>query len=172
MDTSEPRFRTNLAVLCLGIIAVDQTLKRWVDTTLPMLKRWPILGQETVMYSRVHNLGLIGDRFSVIPIGYIEPWTRYLPTACFVLLLGFVLFRLNKGRKNETFLSATLLAGSASNLFDSWRQHWVVDSLQLYVGEGTYIPFNLADLAICVGASGLTLLLVYELFTVQELKKG
>ena len=133
------------------LILADQLLKRWCDLNVGILSRKPILGQHFLVLSRVLNRGLAGDRFSNIPQGFIEVYTRYIPTAMWCALAAFAFSRIDAAGKLERVGLSLLLAAGASNLWDHWNSQFVTDSLQIYVGGGQYIPFNLADLGILLG---------------------
>ncbi len=131
-----------------------------------MLKRFPLLsagGRELLSYCRVHNLGLMGDRFSNIPRGYIEPYTLYAPATLFAILLGVFACRFLHTTWTERSLFGLLLAGGFSNLWDHWRQGFVVDTLQVWTGFESFLPFNLADTGILVGSAAIVAILACEL---------
>jgi lipoprotein signal peptidase len=145
------------------LFIADQIFKRWCDANVaPLLSRRPILGQSFLALTRVLNRGVAGDRFSTIPNGFIEPYTRYIPTAIWALLLGFVAHRFARMSRLETAGASLLIAGGASNLWDQWHGQFVTDTLQVYVGGGQYIPFNLADLGIAAGAALIALALASQ----------
>ena len=50
-----------------------------------------------------------------------------------------------------------ILGGAAGNLIDRFRLGYVVDYLDLYVGQYHWPAFNLADSAISIGAGCLVL---------------
>lgn len=147
--------------VAVALFAADQWLKRYVDAHLPLIRRYPILFQDWLVLSRFHNRGVLGNRLSNIPADYVAPYTRYLPAVAFALLLGVALARLRQRKDRWAF--PLLLAGGASNLWDHWRQEYVVDTLQLGIGGGVYLPFNFADAAIVAGGVATLMSLVKDL---------
>lgn len=150
--------------LGLAVVTFDQFTKAWVENHLPLIKRWTILGQNTVVLSRVHNHGLIGGQFSAIPIGYKEIYTRTIPTLCFLCFVLFVRMRSSHNNLRERLFSTALISGGLSNLWDTWTRPYTIDSFQAWAGWQTYIPFNMADFFILIGMIGVVIELCRELW--------
>jgi len=82
----------------------------------------------------------------------------------FVALLPFIYFYV-KARPGDKLLLASLgliWGGALGNIHD--RLHWgaVVDFLDFYLGDRHWPAFNVADIAICVGAGLLALSILLE----------
>jgi signal peptidase II len=60
--------------------------------------------------------------------------------------------RLSKGDKWENVALALILGGAWGNLIDRIRLGHVVDFIDFYIGNWHWYTFNVADIAICVGA--------------------
>lgn len=146
------------------LLATDQGFKGWVAMSLPMLKRFPLFGQDHLVLARVHNRGLIGDRFSAIPTGYIEPYTMYFPALCLAAFVAMIAMRWNSIGKWQRVFATLLIAGGASNLLDNVHRGYVIDTLQVAMSGGTYLPFNLADIGITSGTAVLVGSLLRELW--------
>ena len=146
-------FRNWLLATSVLMIAADQGLKAWVNLHLNVLDRMAILGQNILIISRILNRGIAGDNFSWIPNGSIEPYTRYFPTLVLALVgvIAFIRFCEKNVTRSELTGLTLLLAGGASNLFNHWTAAFVTDPLQIYIGSGQYIPFNVADVGIVIG---------------------
>ncbi|MBL7716449.1 MAG: signal peptidase II [Bdellovibrionales bacterium] len=131
----------------------DQFFKLVVTAEIPLLKRVPVLGQNFLALTRVYNRGLMNDQLSDMPSGMIETYTRYLPTAIWLLLTGLAIsqFKLSGRRARQGMIA--LLIGGASNLFDHYRIQYTIDTFQIYRSATEHIPFNLADLGILGGGS-------------------
>lgn len=137
--------------LSILVISIDQWLKAWSHSNLKILSRHKILNQNIIVLSQVLNRGMAGDRFSNIPPGYIDPYTRYFPTLIWMLLFLLVIYRSRNSSIKEKIGYSFLIGGGASNLVNHWQAEYVIDPLQLYIGNGVYIPFNLADVGIVFG---------------------
>ena len=72
-------------------------------------------------------------------------------------------------RTNDRLLGALalLLAGIVGNLTDRMRLGFVVDFIQVHYKDWYYPVFNIADMAICVGAG----LLIIDMFWTKKAEK-
>ena len=68
-----------------------------------------------------------------------------------VAFIAVFRFRMKSTAQSELLGLSLFLAGGASNLFNHWTSEVVTDPLQLYIGAGEYMPFNIADVGISVG---------------------
>lgn len=147
-----------------AVVVLDQTFKHLASSTLKLYQRVELLPADLFAFTRVHNLGVAGDRFSGLEAGEIEFYTRYAPTAIWALLLTMYLFR----RKEASALERTgfwlMLAAGGSNLFDHWRNYFVVDTFQIWVGGRTFVPFNLADAGLIAGFALMGIAVLREFF--------
>jgi signal peptidase II len=133
-----------------AVAALDQWIKRLVVETRPDFTVIP--GLFSVSFGT--NTGVAFGLFREFPLG--------------VTLLGLVLFagillyiiRAAPGADGlERAGLALLLGGAAGNLSDRFRLGYVVDYLDVYVGEYHWPAFNLADSAITVSVGLLVLAL-------------
>lgn len=150
----------------IAVIAGDQLLKLWCAAKLFPHQRVAVLGQWFLL-TRNYNRGLAYGSFSSIPNGSIEPYTRYFPTLVFVLLLAIALPRLRWGTTSEKVGFILLLAGGFSNLWSQWNAEWVLDTFLIPNGWGNFMPFNLADAALCFGACLLFSVQLHALFVAK-----
>jgi lipoprotein signal peptidase len=149
--------------LALALVLLDRLTKDWCDVHLNNYDRIPVIGSDWLTLTKVLNRGIVGDRFSSLPPGTIEYYTRYLPTAALASLAMFAASRLRRARPPE--LGSYLLLGlsGASNLWDHWHSIFVTDTFQLWIGPQRYMPFNIADVGVSLGAAGLLMFLSTEL---------
>ncbi|TMJ04125.1 MAG: signal peptidase II [Bacillati bacterium ANGP1] len=135
-------------MLITGVVALDQALKALVIRTLPMgasIVLLPILS-----LTRMHNPGVA---FSLLP-----QVPAFVP-AVIVATLLVLLFRHEAGwaQDPQAQRALALLAGGAvGNLIDRVRFGAVIDYLDLHI----WPVFNLADIAVTIGAALLILSLV------------
>jgi lipoprotein signal peptidase len=146
------------------VFAVDQAIKTWVNTNLMILERLPLAGQSFYMLSRSLNPGIalgIGGGADVdsrmrIWLTFIAPVSAIvLILAIWVVLMTRVIPDARLNNRDHLAFSA-LLGGALSNILDQSMNRFATDSFQLYVGSGTYLPHNLADIAIVTGLALLS----------------
>jgi len=130
-----------------AIFIVDQGLKRWCTTSLRVLETRPLIaGVKQLLLSRIPNRGVLADAVST------APFMRFVPIGIWALMLVIALARFRKAGTFERVALALLLAGGASNLLDRWRSDYVTHTLQLCACGQRCLSFNVADVAIVVGA--------------------
>jgi lipoprotein signal peptidase len=149
----------------LMVFSADQLLKRWEVSHLRLLARKPIAGMGWFTLSRFHNNGLAGSKFSNLAQSELNVWTKYAPTGVTLLLVLFFARRLRHAGTLEKAVSLALIAAGISNLWDNWRQSFVVDTFALNVGFGTFVPVNIADMVIVGSCAVLCSLFIRELFS-------
>ncbi|KLV04428.1 lipoprotein signal peptidase [Photobacterium aquae] len=141
-----------LAVL---VFIVDIASKFLVMNTMEY--GWPnrieILPFFNLLY--VHNYGAA---FSFLSDA--GGWQRWLFTAIALGVCGLLTFwmrRLPATSKLANISYALIIGGALGNLFDRLYHGFVVDFLDFYIGKNHWPAFNIADMAICIGA-GLIIL--------------
>jgi len=103
---------------------------------------------------RAHNTGAA---FSFLASA--SGWQRWLFTGIGVVATLFILYllRTHAGQKLFSFALACILGGAVGNVVDRLLHGYVVDFLQFH-WRGWYFPaFNIADMAISIGAACLVL---------------
>ncbi len=136
-------------------LAADQALKVWCDTHLRLYQHVSLFPGLAV--TRNPNRGLAHGFYSNVPNGYIDLYVRYIPSAVLLCLMGFTLWRWREANRTERLGWSLSLAGGASNLWNHWTSESVLDTLAVPTGLNSSLVFNVADVALCVGA-GLVLL--------------
>ncbi len=86
-------------------------------------------------------------------------WQTWLFLIVTLLAMGLIIHLIRTiARDRFSFLGlAFIMGGALGNLLDRLRYQAVVDFLDFYVGDWHWPAFNVADIAICVGA-GLVIL--------------
>ncbi|HYE41019.1 MAG TPA: signal peptidase II [Ramlibacter sp.] len=118
------------------------------------------LGDSTYVTSffnivRAHNTGAA---FSFLAAA--SGWQRWLFTGIGVAATLFIVYLLktHPGQKLFCFALACVLGGAVGNVIDRLLHGYVVDFLQFHWNNRWYFPaFNVADMAITVGAASLIL---------------
>lgn len=140
-----------------GVFMIDQTTKAWAVRALrPGTGKTVIDGFLNLVYAE--NPGVA---FSMLDDhGDAGRWGLSI-VACFAGALVLYFFW-RTPRTDDRILGslALLLAGIAGNVVDRLRLGFVVDFIDVQFGSWHYPTFNVADMAICVGAG----LLMIDLF--------
>lgn len=147
-------------ILCLAaafVIAVvlDQLTKNWALANLAYASPYPII-RGFFDLTLVHNKGAAFGLFS-----NFEDGTRQilLSLAAAVALLS-VLYFLAKEYRDSLYAHIAvgfILGGAVGNLIDRASLGYVIDFLDLYIGQNHWPAFNIADSAICIGVFVLIL---------------
>lgn len=145
--------------LAFAILLIDQATKWWIVSFYRP-------GESTTVTSffnivRVHNTGAA---FSFLATA--GGWQRWFFTAVGVAATVFILWMLRShhNQKLFAFSLACIMGGAVGNVIDRLVHGYVVDMLDFHwrwlapVFRGGHFPsFNLADVAITIGAIGLIL---------------
>ncbi|MBN2345874.1 MAG: signal peptidase II [Candidatus Aminicenantes bacterium] len=145
-------------LLMLAIIVADQASK-WL-----LVKRLPLEGTRDVIGGffrlwHVRNSGAVWGFFS----GHDH---RLVPTLITLLAIGALLVvavffaRADRGARLELLAYAFILGGALGNIIDRLRLGYVVDFIDLYVGNWHWPTFNVADSCITIGVLLLALTLL------------
>ena len=149
-------------VLTTGVLALDQSSKAVVSSTLKLHESRPII-HGLLNLTLVHNTGAaFGLMSGQVSIGRTLFFlTLSLLAMCFVL---WMLFRLPESHKTEMVSLSLIFAGALGNGIDRIRLGKVIDFIDLYYRDHHWPAFNLADSAISVGVA----LLLFRLFFPAE----
>ena len=155
--------------VALLVLAADQASKLWVANVLsPWSGRTLVEGFFDVV--RVHNkgavFGILNDPETV--------WPRYLFIAAAVLALALIAYLIKTLEHKGPFLPVVLgliLGGALGNLADRIRLGYVIDFLDLHAGDSHWPAFNVADVAITLGAFGL-LVFLYRQRETKPFRRG
>ena len=132
------------------VAALDQWIKRLVVETRPNFTVIP--GLFSVSFGT--NTGVAFGLFREFPLG-----VTLLGLGLFAGILIYIIRAAPVADGLERAGLALLLGGAAGNLIDRFRLGYVVDYLDVYIGEYHWPAFNLADSAITVSVALLVLAL-------------
>ncbi|MCF8104513.1 MAG: signal peptidase II [Desulfohalobiaceae bacterium] len=137
-------------LIAFGILLLDQFVKELIRAFIP---EW---GRETVIkgfFNIVHVLnkgaafGMFNSRGSAWqPVFFIAV------TCLAVIVIYFLLRQAEQKRPLYIFALSSILGGALGNLTDRLRQGVVIDYLDFYLGRFHWPAFNIADMAITIGA--------------------
>ena len=150
-------------LLALVLILLDQASKVWFDSHLQYAERWHVL--PFFDFTLVYNTGAA---FSFLADG--QGWQRWLFTGI-ALVATIIITRLLWKYPQQRLLCAALasiLGGALGNAIDRMLYGHVVDFLLFYWQDWYFPAFNVADVAITVGA---ILLLLDEIIRWRQEKR-
>jgi len=144
--------RVNRQIL-FGLISVllllaDWVSKQWFEALLGTVGPLEIF--PGLRFILVHNHGAA--------FGFLASaggWQRGLFIVLAVAIMGYLGWRLWIARPEESVLNvgfAMILGGAGGNLIDRILYGYVVDFIDLYIGNWHWPAFNVADMAITLGA--------------------
>ena len=87
-------------------------------------------------------------------------WQRWFLSAIALGVTGVLVYWMRGLNANNKILSiaySLVIGGALGNLYDRLVHGYVVDFLDFYVGSAHWPAFNVADMAICVGAGLIVL---------------
>lgn len=145
--TTRPLFIATVLVTC---ISCDQTTKSVAQSFLSQTETLSFWG-DSFRLQLAHNTGAFLSMGSALP----EIWRTGLFSAgvaiMLLLLLGYILFT-KSASSLELLALSLLLAGGASNLIDRMLFGYVIDFMNIGVGSLRTGVFNVADIAVSIGA--------------------
>ena len=151
--------RASRLLLVVGIavvvFAIDRVTKTWVTENIALGTARPVVGD----YVRIVHAQNSGAAFGLLP-----ERTTLLSVLSVVAVLAIVYYY-RQIASNSALVSATLgmqLGGAFGNLLDRVTQGYVVDFVDVGVGDVRFWAFNVADSSIVVGIVLVTLALWYE----------
>ncbi len=145
-------------LLAVIIVALDWLSKYWAQDALTrhgLIPVWP--GFNLVL---VHNQGAA---FGFL--GQASGWQTMLFIVVGIAVTIYLGFRLWLAHPDERLLNiglSCILGGAVGNLIDRLNYGFVVDFLDVYVASWHWPTFNVADIAISVGA-GIVVLDIFGL---------
>lgn len=149
----ERRYRI-IAAAAGGVLLLDQLTKLWVRQAIPVWEK----GFSVIpgFFDIVHILNR-GAAFGFLNRHDID-WQRPFFVLVSILAMGLIAVLARSKDDDGPFYVyglGLILGGALGNLVDRVRLGVVVDFLDFYVGEWHWPAFNVADIAICVGAGAL-----------------
>jgi signal peptidase II len=144
-----------VASVAVVVFVIDRVTKAWVSENIPLGTARPIVGD----YVRIVHAQNTGAAFGLLP-----ERTTLLSVLSVVAVLAIVYYY-RQIASNSALVSATLgmqLGGAFGNLLDRITQGYVVDFVDVGIGDVRFWAFNVADSSIVVGIILVTLALWYE----------
>ena len=140
-----------------GVFLIDQTTKAWAVRRLRFGDDISII-QGFLNLAYAQNTGVA---FSMLDDhGSTGRWGLSIVALVASVLVVYFFWRTPRTDDRILGALALLLAGIAGNVTDRLRLGFVVDFIDVQFGSWHYPTFNVADIAICVGAG----LLILDMF--------
>jgi signal peptidase II len=147
------------------VISIDQITKQLVVKNLSWYEVEPLLPHLNLIYMK--NTGAAFSMFNTAPA-----WV-------FVVLgvgvsLGIILW-LRNNPQGQTLVAtalALILGGALGNVIDRASRGFVVDFVDFYVGDWHFAAFNVADMAITLGAGLMILDMILDTRRSKALAEG
>lgn len=139
-------------IWALVLLAADQFTKQWILSFFEYGDWTPVTSFFNIV--RAHNTGAA---FSFLADH--GGWQRWLFVGIGVVATILIVWQLRKHPEQKFFCFAisSILGGAIGNVVDRLQHGYVVDFLDFHLGGWHYPAFNVADIAICVGAASLIL---------------
>ena len=154
--------RGPLIALSAAIVLVDHLSKKYIVSHLTPGRAHTII--PGVM--RITHVLNTGAAFSMFAESASPTTVRNILIAFSVIaaivLIG-MLWRAGRALTVSSVALALILGGAVGNLYDRVRYSYVVDFLEVHIGNYHWPDFNVADSCICIGAG----LLLIEIFRPQ-----
>ena len=144
-----------VAGVALAVFVADRITKTWVVENIPVGTARPIAGD----YIRIVHAQNTGAAFGLLP-----ERTTLLSILSVVAVLAIVYYY-RQIASSSWIVSSTLgmqLGGASGNLLDRVAQGYVVDFVDVGVGDIRFWAFNVADSSIVVGIVLVTAALWFE----------
>lgn len=144
------------------ILLLDQITKRYFDTQLYYAERWPIFSffDFTLLYNP-------GAAFSFL--AGAGGWQRWFFSAVALIATTLIVYWLQRQPHRKLFCIALtcILGGALGNVLDRILHGHVIDFLLFHWNQWYFPAFNIADIAITVGA---ILLIIEEFLRIRKNK--
>lgn len=134
--------------LALSIVILDQLSKLWIINNIELHRAIPVSGMFSLVHARNYGaaFGFLNNAggwqtvfFALVSI-----------TVSLVLLVW--LKRVSRIERQLSIALSLVLGGAIGNLLDRLMYNYVVDFLLFYYDQWHFPAFNIADLAISIGA--------------------
>jgi len=132
------------AILCAGILFLDQVTKFAVQRWMTLHQSYPLLG-EVVQFTYIRNPG------AAFGITFGGPWLYLVLSVIACIVMIYYLVRLPADEKLGRYAMMSILGGAFGNLIDRALYGDVVDFIDIGAGAYRWPVFNVADSAVTIG---------------------
>ncbi|EYU16212.1 MULTISPECIES: signal peptidase II [Photorhabdus] len=134
--------------LVVVVLILDLGSKQLVLQHFHLYKSVPLIPYFNLTYAQN-----FGAAFSFL--AEKDGWQRWLFAFIAVaisVVLMVMMYRASAKKKLNNIAYALIIGGALGNLFDRLVHGFVIDFIDFYVGDWHFPTFNIADMAICIGA--------------------
>lgn len=147
-----------------AVFMIDQTTKAWAVRRLRSGQDMEVI-PGFLNFSYAQNTGVAFSMFD--DYGEAGRWALSSVGILAGILVLYYLWRVPRSNDRLLGALALLLGGIAGNVTDRVRFGFVIDFIDFYIGSWHYPTFNVADVAIVIGA-GLLIIDIYSSKKNQE----
>ena len=146
------RDRTRVLLIAIAVLTLDQVTKLMVSAWIPFQTRIPLV-DNLLALTHVRNTGAAFGLFADAPAAPVRVGLVIVS----VLAVGLIWAYARDGWHEPRIVIAfgLILGGALGNLIDRLRLHYVVDFVDVHWGRYHWPSFNVADMAITLGAISL-----------------
>jgi signal peptidase II len=145
-----PRRWLLFALIAIGVVVADQLSKSWLASTLQFGEAISVLG-DWLNFVHWRNDGAL--------FGLLPQSAPAFALVSLVVVVLIVVYHKKAGRGIVTTVAlALLLGGAIGNLIDRLRWGYVLDWIDMGIGDWRFYTYNIADAAITVSIIGLILI--------------
>ncbi|MFT7054016.1 MAG: signal peptidase II [Psychromonas sp.] len=144
------------------MLVLDQLTKYWTIQSLDLYESYQIFSFFSFTHARNY-----GAAFSFL--GDAGGWQRYLFTGIAIIVSSYLVYLLKKNSSSERWINcayALILSGALGNVVDRVMLGYVVDFLDFDLGFYRWPTFNIADIAIFIGAA----MMIFESLFAKQAK--
>lgn len=142
--------------LTVVLIMLDLGIKQLVFNEMNLYETYPIMPFFNLMYAQN-----FGAAFSFLADeGGWQRWFFSGVAIAISIILMVIMYRQSVQKRLSNIAYALIISGAIGNLSDRLMHGFVVDYIDFYISKCHYPTFNLADIAICIGAA----LVIFEGF--------
>lgn len=139
--------------LSVIVFVIDQLTKYWTVQALDLYESYHILSFFNFTYARNY-----GAAFSFL--GDAGGWQKYLFSSIAFAVSAYLIYALKKNSATQRWTNiafALILSGALGNVTDRMIFGYVIDFLDFDLGFYRWPTFNVADIAIFIGAAMMIL---------------
>ncbi len=151
----ETAWRASYALVSVSVLVLDQITKWQITSNMALYSSIPVV-RGLFHLTLVTNRGALFGLFHDMADPYRSALFTSIPILAIVLIVVFQVRTTVADTVAQAGL-ALILGGAVGNLTDRLRLGYVIDFLDIFVGDHHWPAFNVADASICIGVTFLVL---------------